>query len=107
MHRKHILLLTAFVTGVFWLSACSPKVSKPVAGTTEPAAPPAKHYSAAQLEEGHAIYTNSCGRCHKLFVPADKSQDKWERVLPRMIKRAKLTEGQGELVRAYVMANLK
>jgi len=107
MQRKHLLILTTIVSGVFWLSACSPKVGKPVAGSTTPTVPIEKPYSAVQLEEGHTIYRASCGKCHKLFVPAQKSQDKWERVLPRMIKRAKLTEDQGGLVWAYVMANLK
>lgn len=87
------------------LAACSPKVRKPVAAADTPA--PAVHYTAAQLEEGRTIYTNNCGKCHKLFQPAQKSLSKWENVLPRMIKKAKLSEEQGNLVRAYVMSGIK
>ena len=106
MRFNKSLAFVAFVSGAAMLHACSPKVSKPVADSTTPSKP-AVHYTEAQLAQGKTIYTSSCGRCHKLFEPAQKSLSKWENVLPRMIKRAKLNEEQGELVRAYVMANLK
>jgi cytochrome c5 len=106
MQRHKILFLTAFAAGAFLLNACSPKVAKPVAGPAEPAKPEV-HYSEAQLAEGKTLFTASCGRCHKLFEPVSKSVSKWESVLPRMIKRAKLSEEEGTLVRAYVMANVK
>jgi mono/diheme cytochrome c family protein len=106
MQRSKIFLLAAFAAGAFLLNACSPKVTRPVAEAGTPAKPEV-HYTEAQLAEGKTLFTGSCGRCHKLFEPASKSVSKWESVLPRMIKRAKLSEEQGALVRAYIMANVK
>ena len=103
------LLLSAFVLATISLANCSPKVSKTVVATPPtPVTPkPEVHYSEVQLAQGQTIYTANCGKCHKLFVPADKSLSRWESVLPNMINKAKLTDEQGGLVRAYVMANLK
>jgi mono/diheme cytochrome c family protein len=103
------LVLSAFVLATFMLANCSPKVSKPVASTpVTPATPkPEIHYTEAQIAQGQAIYTSNCGKCHKLHAPTDRSLSKWEQILPTMIRKAKLTDEQGGLVRAYVMANLK
>jgi mono/diheme cytochrome c family protein len=110
MRTTKLLLLPALVAGAFLLSDCSPKAGKATTASSDKgttASTTAPHYSEAQLAEGQTIYTTNCGKCHKLFAPADKSLSKWEAVLPPMIKKAKLNDEQGLLVRAYVMANLK
>ena len=105
-HTKNILL-ALLTAGTCLLGACSPKVSAPVAGPGTPSKPPAAEprFSAAQLEEGHTLYTNNCGKCHKLFRPDQKSLAKWESVLPGMVRKAKLSNDQGALVRAWVLSN--
>ena len=104
MQHKKLLLLSALALGSILMVQCSPKAAK---STTASTTKPEPRYTAAQVEEGHTIYTNNCAKCHKLINPADKSLDKWNSVLPRMIGKAKLDDQQGALVRAYVMANLK
>ena len=107
MQRNKILVLAGLISGATLLANCSPKAGKSVAATPAPTTTENPHYSATQLAEGKAIYTANCGKCHKLFTPESKSVEKWEKVLPPMIKKAKLDETRGLLVRAYVMANLK
>jgi cytochrome c5 len=104
MQRKKLILLSALAISSVLLVQCSPKTAKSTVGTTTQAEP---KYTAAQIAEGHTIYTNNCGKCHKLFQPQDKSLDKWNSILPRMIGKAKLDDQQGALVRAYVVANIK
>lgn len=104
MHTKKFILLPGLALGLILLANCSPKTGKSTAASTTR---PEVHYSAAQLAEGQTIFTSHCGKCHQLFQPEEKSVAKWNAVLPAMIKKAKLSDDQGDLVRAYVMANVK
>ena len=51
---------------------------------------------------GMELYTNNCGKCHDLPVISEHSRERWNKVLPPMIKEAKLDEAQGANVTAYV-----
>ena len=105
MQSKKLLLLSSLAIGALLLSNCSPKTGKSTAASTTTKSE--VHYTDAPISEGETIYKSNCGKCHKLIAPADKSLDKWNSVLPSMVHKAKLTDEQGALVRAYVMANLK
>ena len=58
----------------------------------------------ASLQEGHAIYLNNCGKCHALVAPPNRTIDQWNKILPKMFPKTKLTEEQQSKVRTYVMA---
>jgi cytochrome c5 len=62
-------------------------------------------YSEAQMEEGKSLWQASCNKCHKLYDPASRTVGKWENVLPRMVKRAKLNDEQAGMVRAYLITH--
>ena len=66
-----------------------------------------KKYTAAQIAEGKAIFTASCGKCHELFKPGQFSIKKWEHVLPEMSGKAELTAEQASKVHAWVIINAK
>jgi len=66
-----------------------------------------KNYSADQLEEGKNLMMANCQKCHKIKEPQTRTVEKLERVLPGMIKKAKLTDEQGTLVRAYMLSQAK
>lgn len=96
--------------GGLWLFAnCSPKTTGSTAksaSTPEAAvAEVKKNYTEAQMQEGKKIWEASCDKCHKLFQPESHSVKAWERILPRMSKKAKLEEQQRGLVRAYILAH--
>src|SRR5690606_741624 len=101
------LLLLA--TSVVLLSRCSPKIASTTASseTSAEVAAIKQKYSEAQIEEGRLIYQSSCGKCHKLFEPESKSIEKWETVLPKMQRLAKLDETDGGKVRAYLLTHAK
>jgi hypothetical protein len=81
--------------------ACSTtKKSTPasnIPATTEPAP------SAADLQQGHDLFVNYCGKCHKLPDPASRPADSWKKVLGVMGPKAKLDQAQTDLVYKYIV----
>lgn len=91
--------------GFLLLSNCAPHIGTIV--TSQPV--PTKEevstqFTAEQLAQGRTVWENNCANCHKLY-PADKHDAAgWNKTLKRMIHRAKMTEEEGTLVRAYLIS---
>ena len=56
----------------------------------------------AQLGQGRRLYVNRCSGCHNLVLPAAKDLDQWKLILAKMAVKAKLNEGQRELIWRYL-----
>jgi cytochrome c5 len=97
--------LMAFATAALLFAQCSTKkaATTPAPSTTAVE----KHYSEAELAEGKTIWQEKCNKCHKLYLPESHTAAKWDPILTRMTKKAKLDDQQAGLVRAYVLANAK
>jgi len=105
---KKIGSIVALGVFVVFMANCSPKSAKTIATEPVPTAEQMKaKYSEEQLAQGKTIWQNSCNRCHKLFEASSRTHEKWDRVLKRMIPKAKLTAEDGALVRAYLIAHSK
>ncbi len=103
---KKIFGVIAIGTFVFSMVNCSPKPAKSIAAEPVPTPEQMKaNYTEEQLAQGKTIWQNNCNRCHKLFEPNSRGHEKWDRVLKRMIPKAKLSPEDGALVRAYLIAN--
>ncbi len=83
-----------FAAGVT-LTACSPKTS-----TVEPAVE--MNFPDETVASGYELYTNECGRCHKLKTVDNYSREDWNGILPRMAKKAKLEGEQEQTIDAYI-----
>lgn len=87
--------------------ACSPK--KAATPTIEPAMLTKElalqQYSSAQIAEGEVLMNAKCGTCHKLYAAGQFAAPRWHQVLNRMLPKAKTTEEEGKLIRAYIIAN--
>ena len=74
------------------------------------AAPPVERLNpsrdqANRLEEGRAIYLTNCTKCHKAKAINAYTAEKWtSSILPKMTKKAKLSDQESDLLRAYVLA---
>jgi hypothetical protein len=87
--------------------ACSPKKA------ATPAFDPAmmskevalQQYTSAQIAEGEALNNAKCGTCHKLYAAGQFAAPRWHQVLNRMLPKAKTTEEEGKLIRAYIIAS--
>lgn len=114
---KKIAVLFSLVAGSFILAKCTPKAGKNISETpnttttdvaTVPTATvPSTTYSATDIAAGQTVYTNSCGKCHKLYPPTEFTAAQWTPILKGMIPKAKLNEADANLVRAFVYSNAK
>jgi len=57
----------------------------------------------AELKQGHDLYLNKCGKCHKLHNPKSRSAAEWKKVLVYMAPKAKLNNDQSSLVYRYLV----
>lgn len=59
----------------------------------------------AELQQGHDLFKEKCGRCHKLPKPGKYNPEQWTKVLAKMGPKAKLSSDQVALVYKYVVNN--
>lgn len=94
--NKVILIFSVALAAV----ACQPKTTEVVSEVKEEVkdATPS-----AEVQQGGELFAANCGKCHKLFAPADFSDEKWKQLVPPMAKKAKLDETQGDKILQYVL----
>lgn len=97
---KKYLVVTACVI----IAACSPKLIEPTVADETKAKQVYSDITLAELQQGHKLYIEKCGKCHKLFHPDSHSEAEWKKILPVMGKKAKLDQDQYRLVERYVYA---
>ncbi len=106
-----LLLLFILFGGII---ACHKKALPTITTRTEEPPPPValpnrqmadSSSFVVDMVAGKLIFTESCSRCHDLPDPAKYAGQRWERILGRMIPRARLNRVEASNVRAYVMAN--
>jgi mono/diheme cytochrome c family protein len=59
--------------------------------------------SLAELQQGHDLFRDNCGKCHKLYKPGSRSNQEWKKTLEVMAPKAKLTTDQSYLVYRYLV----
>jgi mono/diheme cytochrome c family protein len=57
----------------------------------------------AELQQGHELYLNNCGKCHKLYDPGSRTDVQWKQVLETMAPKAKLNSDQSYLIFRYLV----
>ncbi len=104
MRKIVVLLYICLATAL--LAACAKKTTptKSAVVTDEVAVEKGK-YNAAQIAQGKIVYEQNCAQCHELHQPAEFNIAQWNRILPRMSRKAKLTDEQAGIVRAWVIVN--
>jgi hypothetical protein len=87
-----IILLLVF-------AACSTQIYVPAEANVN------KHETASltELQQGHDLFKNNCGRCHKLAKPQSHNPEQWTKILEKMGPTAKLSKEQVSLVYKYVV----
>lgn len=61
----------------------------------------------ADLQKGKLIYDANCGKCHKLHQPDSRSADSWNKIVPPMSRKAKLSPEDESLILRYVVTMAK
>jgi nitrate/TMAO reductase-like tetraheme cytochrome c subunit len=115
---KLILKLTLLFSLVFLLWSFTSKTNldfssgnKEIMSPIQPVADSSKPAISSQLVDSSAInagkelYGMKCKKCHRLHKPDEYTQDKWEnKVLPKMSKKAKLTDDELKSIETYLFA---
>jgi mono/diheme cytochrome c family protein len=108
---KKAITIIVLLSSVTLMMNCSRKgVGSIATNATTPEAAVAevsKKYSTAQIQEGKLIWEAACIKCHSLIAPEGHSVEAWENILPRMLRRSRLTDEQSGKVRAYVLTHAK
>lgn len=92
--------ISFIVVLTFFVFACAHKLT-PANPSVNPST------TTKEVEEGHALYTAKCGRCHNLKNPTKYTTSEWTPLMKRMAPKARLTEAETAQVTAYVMAYAK
>ncbi|WP_318350401.1 c-type cytochrome [Aquipluma nitroreducens] len=95
--RNRIILAAAIIFG-----ACSPTLYLPTINDASRAG-----ISTDSLMAGRTLYINHCGSCHNLHLPEQYTQAHWEKVMPGMRLKAKISEEEAKLISNFVLARCK
>lgn len=115
---KKLIVLSSIALGAIFMANCTPKAGKAVASSNTNATAPAavsvmtreeanSKFSADQMEAGKMLFAGNCAKCHAIKGPETRTAAQWDKILQRMVPKAKLNEEDGKLVKAYVIAHSK
>ena len=91
MKKSFILIFIVILT------ACSSaKLLTPAQSDVDRVSAKYPGYTLAELNEGKAMFEQTCSRCHRLKDPASRNEDKWNKIVPQMI--GKLNKKEGKVV---------
>jgi cytochrome c5 len=87
-------LIYLFLISLF--TACSVKLIAPSQSDVDRVSVKYPGYSLAELNDGKALFQQTCTKCHRLKDPASRNEEKWKKIVPKMM--AKLNKKEGKQV---------
>ncbi len=57
----------------------------------------------ADLQSGRSSYEATCASCHDLHLPSEFTPEKWERIMVKMQVKARINDGQKNLILRYLL----
>lgn len=103
--RKFSKFLAFALVTIAVIAACSKTIY--VAYTPTDSDAQKSGTSIEHLAKGQAIYSSSCTKCHSIDPPEKYTKAEWDKILPRMSKKAKLTASDSEILGVYIFARAK
>ena len=100
MHFKSLKRIVPAV--LLLLGACSPALYIPSAADASRTG-----ISTDSLMIGRKLYVNHCGSCHNLHLPEQYTRVYWEKVLPVMKQKTKITDDEARLISNFILARSK
>lgn len=89
--------ITMFAVAVL-LSACgATKLVIPSSADAERGSQKFPGVTVASLNEGKSLFEQNCGKCHGLKDPTKRDEEKWNSVVPRMVKKVNKKAGKEEI----------
>jgi hypothetical protein len=56
---------------------------------------------------GRTLYINHCGSCHNLHLPEQYTRRHWEKEIPDMQRKAKITDEETKMITNFLLARSK
>ena len=85
-----------------FLCACSPALYMPSMDDASRTG-----ISTDSLLIGRTLYTNHCGSCHNLHLPQQYTRAHWQKEIPEMKRKAKITDQEAQLITNFLLARSK
>jgi hypothetical protein len=63
--------------------------------------------SVDSLVIGRTLYANHCGSCHHLHLPEQYTRSHWEKEIPDMKRKAKISDKETQLITNFLLARSK
>jgi cytochrome c5 len=89
---KKIVVIIAYGS----LLSCSSPLYKPTIKNG------GEHANLEELKAGRKIYIKKCSSCHTLILPGKYDPAQWKTWITKMEERAKLDEGENNLILKYM-----
>lgn len=95
---------TLTIIGLLAIVGCAAPLIKPTQSDVDRANKKWEGTNLAALERGRLVYSENCGKCHKLYAPKAFSTKKWEHELAMMKQNVPLVSNDDyKLVERYVL----
>lgn len=101
MHSRILLFVFTLLT-LSILSYCSATLKIPTKADSD-----FTGTSLDTLTNGRELYINSCGNCHNLHLPNERTKVEWSKTLGKMKIKAKTSEEQTGVILKYLEAYAK
>ena len=73
---------------IVFLSACLPvKLIPPTQFDADRMQEKFPGYTLSELNRGKGLFEQNCTKCHGLKNPASKSEEQWNKIVPKMVNR--------------------
>lgn len=91
---KKIFIILAFIT----LTACgSVKLLSPSQADADRVSTKYPNLMVSELKQGKVLYEQNCNACHGLKKPESRDEEKWNKVVPRMVQKVNKKAGKEEI----------
>ncbi|MCO5261001.1 MAG: hypothetical protein M9916_12750 [Crocinitomicaceae bacterium] len=84
-----------FIVGALVLASCSPKTTSDTKETS-------MSFPNTQVEEGYNLHAQNCAKCHKLKTINKYTREQWDKILPSMARKARISAEQEASINEYV-----
>lgn len=92
---------------VLALVSCSAKLLAPTQADADRGKAKYEGLTLASLNEGKELFQQNCSQCHGLKSPTSKTEEKWNKIVPIMVKKVNKKAGKEELDAAEEQLILK
>ncbi len=97
-----LVVLCLLIAGIAVFASCAGAVPVPASTHVEYASRRWPGTRLQDLSAGRELYILKCSGCHSLHAPKELSGQQWEKTVPEMMMRSRLTKEEADLMLRYL-----